>query len=60
MCAADTVCLLAERRLTDIASRVAAREFGLDILDPSFQDPQPNYNRYLQNGLESITWAQPF
>lgn len=40
MCAADTVCLLAERRLTgttDIGSRVAAREFGPQLLESTAQ-----------------------
>lgn len=41
-----------------IGSRIAAKEFGLRVLECNFQDLEVNYNRYLQLGfgLDSGCW----
>ncbi|KAG0470615.1 hypothetical protein HPP92_017315 [Vanilla planifolia] len=49
--AAEAARAVAEHRIRDtavIGSRMAAREFGLRVLEPYFQDEAGNYNRFLQ------------
>lgn len=52
--AAEAARTVAEDRICDtavIGSRMAAKEFGLRVLEPSFQDVEGNYNRFLQLGV---------
>ncbi|KAG6534273.1 arogenate dehydratase/prephenate dehydratase 6, chloroplastic-like [Zingiber officinale] len=55
---ADAALFVAENQVADtavIGSRIAAREFGLRVLDPNFQDLQVagNFNRFFQLGLST-------
>ncbi|XP_074577396.1 arogenate dehydratase/prephenate dehydratase 6, chloroplastic-like [Curcuma longa] len=55
---ADAALFVAENRVADtavIGSRIAAREFGLRVLNPNFQDRQVggNFNRFFQLGLST-------
>ncbi|KAF6171221.1 hypothetical protein GIB67_001936 [Kingdonia uniflora] len=52
--AADAAQFLSENCVTDtavIGSKIAAKEFGLQVLHENFQDPVPNCNRFLQLGF---------
>lgn len=54
--AADAAKYVAENRIADtavIGSKMAAQEFGLQVLEHNFQDPTVNFNRFLQLGLGS-------
>ncbi|CAL9095052.1 unnamed protein product [Musa textilis] len=56
--AAEAAQFVAENRVADtavIGSKMAAREFGLRVLEPDFQDQHlgGNFNRFLQLGLPS-------
>ncbi|XP_008798677.2 arogenate dehydratase/prephenate dehydratase 2, chloroplastic-like [Phoenix dactylifera] len=59
--AADAARLVAEGRISDtavIGSRIAAREFGLQVLEENFQDQGPgggNVTRFLQLALGATT-----
>ncbi|KAK8954710.1 hypothetical protein KSP39_PZI002622 [Platanthera zijinensis] len=53
--AAEAARAVAEDRICDtavIGSRMAAKEFGLRVLEPSFQDVEGNFNRFLQLGVD--------
>ncbi|KAL5981768.1 hypothetical protein ACLOJK_015831 [Asimina triloba] len=53
--AADAACYVSEDRIADtavIGSKIASREFGLQLLEQNFQDPYGNFNRFLHLGLE--------
>ncbi|XP_043725835.1 arogenate dehydratase/prephenate dehydratase 2, chloroplastic-like [Telopea speciosissima] len=52
--AADAARFVSENRISDtavIGSRIAAKEFGLKIMDQNLQDGNCNFNRFLQLGL---------
>ncbi|KAK1279108.1 hypothetical protein QJS04_geneDACA015730 [Acorus gramineus] len=52
--AAEAAKYVSESRITDtavIGSRIAAKEFGLELLEQNFQDRSENFNRFLQLGL---------
>ncbi|KAI0504480.1 hypothetical protein KFK09_015432 [Dendrobium nobile] len=52
--AAEAARAVAEDRIRDtavIGSRIAAKEFGLRIMEQSFHDEGGNYNRFLQLGV---------
>lgn len=58
--AADAARFVAENRIVDtavIGSQIAAREFGLRILENNLQDLCGNFNRFLQLGLAGSTGA---
>ncbi|ONK62992.1 uncharacterized protein A4U43_C07F10270 [Asparagus officinalis] len=61
--AADAAKFVAENGIGDttavIGSKVAAGEFGLQVLEHNFQDPTVNFNRYLQLGLGSGSAIRP-
>ncbi|XP_072996740.1 arogenate dehydratase 3-like [Typha latifolia] len=53
-CAADAARIVAEEGIADtavIGSRMAAREFGLRVLEENLQDQAENVNRFLQLAL---------
>ncbi|KAK1318697.1 hypothetical protein QJS10_CPB04g01186 [Acorus calamus] len=52
--AAEAARYISENRITDtavIGSRIAAKEFGLEVLEQNFQDRSENFNRFWQLGL---------
>lgn len=52
--AAEAAQAVAEDRIRDtavIGSRIAAKEFGLRVMEQSFHDEGGNYNRFLQLGM---------
>ncbi|XP_042515209.1 arogenate dehydratase/prephenate dehydratase 2, chloroplastic-like [Macadamia integrifolia] len=54
--AADAARFVSENRISDtavIGSRIAAKEFGLKVMDQNLQDGNCNFNRFLQLGLGS-------
>ncbi|KAF8364911.1 hypothetical protein HHK36_026228 [Tetracentron sinense] len=53
--AADAARFVSENRISNtavIGSRIAAKEFGLQVLEQNFQDRVGNFNRFAQLGLE--------
>ncbi|RWR95123.1 arogenate dehydratase/prephenate dehydratase 2, chloroplastic-like protein [Cinnamomum micranthum f. kanehirae] len=59
---ADAARYVSEDRIADtavIGSKIAAREFGLEVLEQNFQDPNGNFNRFLQLGLETGAATEP-
>lgn len=55
---ADAARYISENRITDtavIGSKIAAREFGLQVLEQNLQDSTENFNRFLELQLGSET-----
>ncbi|KAJ4980065.1 hypothetical protein NE237_010845 [Protea cynaroides] len=60
--AADAARFVSENRVSDtavIGSRIAAKEFGLKVMEQNLQDGNCNFNRFLQLGLRSRMEMEP-